>query len=528
VTGPAPVILVAATPTPNGDLHLGHLAGPYLAADIYARRLRAAGREVRYVSCTDDSQTYVVSTAARLGVTPARLTAESTAAIENSLRIMGISMAPLPPVDDRYRRAVLDFVTALHRAGRFRLRTVRLPYDEAAGRYLYDGLVGGSCPTCLAGSSGGVCEDCGHPNNYDELLDARPTGGLGPATVREARILVLPMEEYRQRLVDYFDDHPDWRPHPAQLIRELLAGPLPDIPITVPGDWGIEAPFPETPGQRLYPWIEAMPASMYATWWAGAESEQTGPVDAAWRAEAGAELVYFHGFDNTYHWGLMDLVLLMAHGDRYVLPTANVCNEFYELAGAKFSTSRGHLMRADELLAEVPRDLVRFYLTLTAPEHQRSDFTVDRLREVCRQRLVEPWHVLADALELATLTGALPTDGPLPVTADGRRRAAAITERFAGCYRLPGFSIARAAETIAGQLARLAAAVEADGLTGDLLAQLRALLAGAAPILIDAAEAAQAAGWELSTAPAAELVPVPLPRLGRPASEPVHLTEVLP
>ncbi len=118
----------------------------------------------------------------------------------------------------------------------------------------------------------------------------------------------------------------------------------------------------------IYPWVEAMPASMYSTWHAAGGPD--GPIaepDGYWRAERHAEVVYFHGFDNTYHWGLMDLTLLMAHGDRYVLPAANVCNEFYELEGSKFSTSRNHLMRGGELLAELPRDLVRFYLAMTAP-----------------------------------------------------------------------------------------------------------------------------------------------------------------
>ena len=108
-------IVVAATPTPNGDLHLGHMAGPYLAGDVYSRYLRGTGREVTYTTCTDDSQTYVVTTAHRLGTTPQQLCADSTEAIKRSLDAMGIAMAPLPPVDDKYRQSVLDFVTALYR-----------------------------------------------------------------------------------------------------------------------------------------------------------------------------------------------------------------------------------------------------------------------------------------------------------------------------------------------------------------------------------------------------------------------------
>jgi methionyl-tRNA synthetase len=510
-----PVIVIAATPTPNGDLHVGHLAGPYLAGDIYARYLRAAGRSVIYTTCTDNSQTYVVSTAVRQGITPAQLCERSTAAIQKSLDAMGISMSQLPPIDERYQAAVLQFATDLHATGRLRLRTVRLPYLKATDSYLYDGLVSGFCPTCLAPSCGGGCEDCGHPNNFDELLE--PSSSTDPSaevSYHEHQILVLAMEDFRDRLTEYFQaQEGNWRPHSMQLIRELLARPLPEIPITIPGSWGIVAPFDETAGQVLYPWMEAMPASMYSTWWAAGQPDA--PVDELWRAEQDAELVYFHGFDNTYHWGLMDLVLLMAHGERYVLPASNICNEFYDLDGSKFSTSRNHLIRAGELLTEVPRDLVRFFLALTAPETQRTNFTRSALAEVATQRLVEPWNAIADAVSLLSMGSAAT---PLPTTAEGRQRSAAMVERLRNCYELPGYSVARAAETIAGQLSRLRAALDSGIAPGDLLLQVRTMLAGAAPILIDLAARAADSGIELSFEQPSSIAPFELPRLAYPTS----------
>lgn len=513
-----PAIVIAATPTPNGDLHVGHLAGPYLAGDIYARYLRALGRPVIYTTCTDDSQTYVVATASRQSVTPRALCQRSTTAIENSLSAMGISMAGLPPIDDRYRETVLSFVTRLYDTGRLRLKTVRLPYAERSRTYLFDGLMSGTCPVCLAGSCGGTCESCGHPNSFDELLEPHSTlDPTDPVSYREQTIMVLPMEDYRQRLTEYFESRAGrWRPHSMQLIRQLLAGPLPDIPITMPGrGWGIESPFAETQGQILYPWIEAMPASIYSTWWAAGRQGEPQPVevDELWRAEHGAEVVYFHGFDNTYHWGLMDLTMLMAHGERYVLPESNVCNEFYDLEGSKFSTSRNHLIRGAELLAEVPRDEVRFFLALTAPEYQRTNFTRQALDEVTQQRLVEPWNALAEAVSLL-IAGR--SGGTLVTTPAGRSRAALVLARLRAAYELDSYSVARAAETFADQLARLRTLAE-DGSPepGDLLLEVRTLLAGAAPILIDLAEQARAAGVELdlTAEPAAEVAAFELPRL---------------
>ncbi|MEF9904741.1 class I tRNA ligase family protein [Streptomyces sp. P9-A2] len=514
-------VVVAATPTPNGDLHIGHMAGPYLAGDVYSRYLSADGRDVIYTTCTDDSQTYVTTTARRLGVEPEQLCATSTARIGRTLASMGLSMEGLPPVDDRYRATVLEFFTRLHETGRLRERTVRLPYVQRTGRYLYDGLMTGHCPVCLAGSSGGVCEGCGHPNNADELLG--PSSVLdpdSPVTTREATLLVLPMEEYRDRLTSYFAERLGrWRPHAAQLVRELLARPLPEIPVTVPGDRGIAAPFPETPGQILYPWVEAMPAVMYSTWWSAVRRGETpGSVDELWRADSGTRLVYFHGFDNVYHWGLMDLVLLMAHGDRYALPEANISNEFYDLEGEKFSTSRNHLIWSADLLAEVPRDLVRFYLALTAPEFQRTNFSTAALTEVTARRLTEPWNRLARTLDALAPAGPAV---PLPTTAVGRERAAGIIERFRLTYELEAFSLGRTAENVTAVVARLAATArdvsEGDDAlaVGDLLLQVRALLASAAPLLVDAAAEADAAGVELAldVVQPEKITPFALPRL---------------
>lgn len=507
-----PAILIAATPTPNGDLHIGHLAGPYLAGDVHARYLRAGGRPVLYATCTDDSQSYVASTAHRRGMTREALVAASTAAIEASLEDMAISMPGLPPIDGGYRAAVLDFVGALYEAGRFRVRTVRLPFALGAQRYLYDGLVSGTCPVCASESSGGACEQCGHPNNFDDLLDPRSAIDPGdPVVYREATILVIALEDYRERLTAYFAERASTlRPHATELVGELLARPLPEVPVTIPGDWGIPAPFAETPGQVLYPWIEAMPASMYATWWAarrdGAPDE---PYDARWRADAGAELIYFYGFDNVYHWGLLDLVLLMAHGDRYVLPAANVCNEFYELEGEKFSSSRNHLLRAREVLGAVPRDLVRFYLALTAPERERTSFELDALRRVTEERLVAPWNRLVR--EVAAV-GAAAT--PLATTAAARSRCDALFSRIRACYELAEYSISAAAEAIVDELERLVAGA-AQARDGDLLLEARTLLACAAPLLVDVAAAARDAGADLGlkTAAPTEMPAFTLPPL---------------
>ncbi|WP_238014771.1 class I tRNA ligase family protein [Dactylosporangium sp. AC04546] len=519
-------IVVDTPPTSNGDLHVGHLAGPFIAADVYARYLRGLGRRVVFSSGTDDSQTYVLASAQRKGIDPAELAGRSWHEIRATLAGMAISLDGFAPYDGRYRAAVLDFLAPLYRGGVFEPRDVRLPYSERTGTFLVEGLVAGDCPVCLTFSRGGLCETCGHPNNFDELLNARSTVDPDdPVTTREARILVLPMERYRDRLTAYYAERTGrMRPHTVQLVRELLDRPLPDFPVTYPVAWGIPAPFAETPGQTVNAWVEGIPAVMYCTQFA---AEQAGlprrADDELWRAEHDPHIVYFIGFDNVYFWGMTHLALLMAHGERYALPDTYVSNEFYELENDKFSTSLGHVLHSRDLLREVPRDLIRFYLALTCPEHQRTNFSREALDKVAGERLVGPWDRLAGLLDkLAADAGA--GTAALPVSAAAADRAEAVAARFRLCYELATYSLTRAADLVVAQVARLlrragelagAGRAATPQELGDLYHEVAVLLAGAAPILADAA-----AGRRLSLAEGAwterRTQPFPLPRLGPP------------
>ncbi len=506
-----PVLIVGGPPTSNGDLHIGHVAGPYVGADVHVRYLRAAGRQAVFASCTDDYQTYVVTTAARLGVTPPELVAESTALIESTFKAMGIDLDGFSPTDDGYRSNVLDYVGRLHAKGKFVLRTVRLPYSERTGRFLVEGMIGGDCPTCLADSRGGFCEACGHPIDFDGLIE--PYSLLDrhdPITYREAEILVFPLEEYRDQLSAYYEARAaTWRPHLVTLVRELLARPLPDYPVTYPVEWGLPAPFPETPGQTINAWMEGMPASMYCLTYAQRRSGLAAPTaDHAMLAENDGRFVVFMGFDPLFVWALVHVAELMAHEGRYVLPENFLCNEFYELENQKFSTSMGHVVWARDLVSEVPRDVVRFYLCRTAPEHAKTNFSRAALDEVVGSRLTEPWNELSAIL--ASLTARADSPGMLwPVSPQARAWAAAMAARFSQCFELSSFSLNRAADLVTQNLERLllhAQRAANDDLAnevlcvriGDLFLQLRALITCAAPILIDlAARTAEAGDFEL-------------------------------
>ncbi|MEV8440572.1 class I tRNA ligase family protein [Actinosynnema sp. NPDC051121] len=504
------VVVVSPAPTANGDLHLGHLAGPFLAADVHTRYVRAVGREAVFGTGAQDTPTYVVTTAHRLGVGPRELAERSAAEIRASLAAVGIAVDGFTGFDSRFTKWVEGFMEQLHATGRLRLRTVKLPYLSRTGEFLVDGYVRGGCPLCLADGCAGLCESCGHPVAPGDLVN--PRAALRPdepVELREADILVLPLEEFRPRLREHFARHADsLRPHMAQLVEELLSRPLPDFPITHPVSWGIPAPFAETPGQVINPNAETQAWSMHcAALSAEARGVSSGAEDELWSAGGDQEVVYFLGFDNTFPFAIAGLAMLMAHGDRYVVPHRFVTNEFYELENEKFSTSRGHVVQGRELAERVPRDLIRFHLATTSPEHQRTNFTLEGLETITRTRLVEPWNAVADRAERWVGTG------PLSVSERSRSVAGRVVARFAATYELRHFSLSRAAELVAEQLGRLSRWEVAEADAGDFWHELEVFLRCAAPILVDLAAEALPDTVIPGESVVTEVTPRVLPRL---------------
>lgn len=504
-----PTLIISPAPTANGDLHLGHVAGPFLAADVHARYLRATGRDALLATGFQDTSTYVVTTAARLGISPEDLVARSAKQIEETLAAVGVAVDGFTGDEERFTKWVQRFMARLHAEGKFELRTVRFPYSPATGRYLADGFARGGCPLCLADGCAGLCESCGNPVAAGDLIDPKSTiDPDDPVELREVEVLVLPMERYREDIRRHFAEHGRaMRPHMAQAIEEMLARPLRDYPVTYPISWGIPAPFPEVPGQTINPNAEPAAWSIYCATLSAENRGMAQVDDELWLAGAGTRVIYFCGFDNTYPFAIGAMAMLLAAGGRYLLPQEFVTNEFYELDSAKFSTSRGHLVWGRDLVAEVPRDVARFHLAATSPEYQRTDFSRAALARVTSERLVEPWNRVADRVN--AFTGR----GPLPVSARSRAAAARIVERFAASYELNHFSLTRTAETLTEQLSRLARWTVQPGDEGDFCHEAEVVLRCAAPILIDlAAEVLPDTAIPAGPGPAT-VTPVRLPRL---------------
>jgi methionyl-tRNA synthetase len=502
-------VVIAPGPTANGDLHLGHLAGPFLAADVCTRYARAAGRDVLFGTGIHSTQNYIVTTARRLGLPPGDLRDRSAGQVEETLGALGIHADGFVRFDDRYVKTVVNFFDRLHSMGKLRLRAVKFPYSPRTGEYLTDAYVRGGCPVCLVDGCAGLCENCGHWLASGELIDPRSTlHPDDPVELREEQILVLPVEDHRDELVDYFARHATtMRPRLARMIEEMLSRPLPDYPVTLPISWGIAAPFPEVAGQVIYSDAETIAWSMHGT---ALSAENRGAVlasdDELWFSDAGTKVVYFFGSDAGYAFAVVGTAMLLALGG-YTLPEQFVTNEFYELDNDKFSTSRGHLVSGRELAAEVPRDLIRFYLAATSPEFQRTNFTREAMARVTESRLVGPWN------RVAAKVGEWAGHGPLPVSGRSRVAAQRIVERFAGAYDTRRFSLTEAAFTLTEQLARLDRWEPGPGEAGDFCHEVDVFLRCAAPILIDLAEKALPDTGIPARPGATEVTPRHLPRL---------------
>lgn len=467
------LLIIGPPPTPNGGLHIGHIAGPYMSADVLRRWRQLCGSPVSFVTGTDDSQSYVVASAAKAGMTPAALAARSTTAIKRALDDSLIDVDGFAPFDAGYEETVRSFLDPLHAAGLFKLVRRALPYDAEKGVFLVEGLIEGECPHCMAESRGALCEACGMPLRCEDLGDPRSVADPDARiSFREAEILVFPLESVRGALERYYtpERFMAMRPAAIRIVRDALQGTLPEFPITYPLGWGIDAGYPETPGQVFNAWAEGMPASMYCTAAAADDDATPEKALASWRRRD-VDLVYFLGLDNVYFWGVAHLGLLLAHGGRYMTPRAILSNHFYELEERKISTSQGHLVLVEDLLRDYSAAAVRFFLCWSAPETTERSFSTAAMETVVTDRLIEPWNALWDAT--AHVTPELDTPD-----------ATVMTAEMAAQLSLDGFSTAAAARSLAKHLARLNKAVRSGRRSPEeIAASFRCLARLADPIL---------------------------------------------
>lgn len=446
------VLVTAAPPTPNGEIHLGHLSGPYLAADIHTRYLRLRGVEAHYLSGTDDNQSYVPVKAAKMGLPPGEAADRLAALIEEAMRAARIDMDLFirPNASPYHASMVQQFLRKLHEDGKLIAKETLSPYCDACERYLFEAHIRGRCPHCGQPTGGNSCEDCGRPNDCADLVDPVCTGcGAAPGT-REVTRLHFPLHRYADALRNYHHSVA-MNPNLRSLCEQVIAAGLPDIAVTHPASWGIPVPIEGFEDQRIYAWFEMAPRYLAYAQQLSEALGSPGGWERSWKA-ADAQVVQCFGFDNGFFYAVFVPALLQAYDPEIRLTSAFVMNEFYRLDGLKFSTSRNHAIWGRETLARVPADVVRFYLAYTCPEAESTNFTLSDFEATVERELCGAWQGW-----LGDLGGRVARDfgGEVPATGDWTeehrrfcQRLQQLTDEASIAYEAPTFSPQKAARTL--------------------------------------------------------------------------------
>lgn len=442
---PRRTLVTAAPPTPNGDLHVGHLSGPYLGGDIHARYLRLRGVDARFIFGTDDNQSYTKTNGVRLGLGPQEAADRLAGDIAATLAAAGIDLAELvrPNASPHHVPMVQEFFRRLYEDGHLEARETLSPYCETCRRYLYEAYIRGRCPHCGSPSGGNMCEDCGRPNDCIDLLDATCTQCGQPPSRRSFTRLFFPLSRWERELKD-FHLAVDMNPGLRSLCEQVIAAGLPDISVTHVTDWGIPVPVSGFEDQRIFVWCEMAPRYF-------AYAQHLGDWESYWRAED-AEIVQCFGFDNGFYYAVFLPAMFMAYDRSLRLPAAFVMNDFYRLDGLKFSTSRRHAIWGRELLADVPADVMRFYLAYTGPEVEGTNFTLAEFETTCDRELAgcwQPWLAGLEEKVRRDFGGKVPATGDW--TAEHRRfydRLQALAAAAAQAYEARTFSPQRAARVL--------------------------------------------------------------------------------
>ena len=369
--------ITAALPYANGPIHIGHLAGVYVPADIYARYLRMKGEDVFFVCGSDEHGVAISIQAKREGKSPKELIDHYHNIIKSSFYDFGISFDHYGRTSDPiHHKTASNFFKKLHDNDDFVEETTEQLYDEEAGQFLADRFVVGTCPHCGHEEAyGDQCESCGRSLNATDLINPTSTlSGSVPVT-KATKHWFLPLNQYQTFLEDWIlKGHADnWKPNVYGQVKSWLDDGLKARAVTRDLDWGIPVPVPGGENKVLYVWFDAPIGYISATKeWAEKNNTDWKPY---WK-DKNTKLIHFIGKDNIVFHCIIFPAMLHAEGS-FVLPTNVPANEFLNLEGQKLSTSKNWAVWLHEFLEDFPgrQDVLRYVLTANAPENKDNDFT---------------------------------------------------------------------------------------------------------------------------------------------------------
>jgi methionyl-tRNA synthetase len=414
---PQKILVAVAWPYASGPRHLGHVAGPGVPSDVFARYHRLKGNDVLMVSGTDEHGTPVMVSADRAGVTPRELADRNNALILDDYVRLGMTYDCFTRTTTRNHYAVVqDMFRALYEKGFLIEQTALGAISPATGRTLPDRYIEGTCPICgYPEARGDQCDNCGNQLDPVDLIDPRSVVDGSTPEFRETTHLFLDLPAFRERLVEWIEAQTHWRPNVRNFALNLAREVKPRA-MTRDIDWGVPVPvegYPEDT-KRIYVWFDAVIGYLSAA----VEWAHNAGRPEAWREwwqSPDARSFYFMGKDNIVFHAVIWPSMLMGYGDDLQLPYNVVSSEYLTMSGSKASTSRGHAIWVKDFLERYEADSLRYYLTAAGPETQDSDFTWEEFVRRTNDELLANWGNLVNRtlVNAQRNFGAVPEPGPL-------------------------------------------------------------------------------------------------------------------
>jgi methionyl-tRNA synthetase len=371
------IFIGVAWPYANGPLHLGHLAGCYLAADIFARFHRMNGDEVLMVSGSDSHGTPIMRKAEDDGVTPRDVVEKYHASFVDSFQRMGITFDLFTnTMTDNHREVVTEFLLKLNEKGLLYGDTMKVTYSPDFQRFLPDRYVQGTCPHCdYLDARGDQCDNCGRILDPIDLIDPKYRQGdeRYPVEIKDTDHLFYKLSSFQDELLEWVSNQDHWRPNVKNFTRGYLSEGLKDRAISRDIDWGVPLPIPGYEEKRIYVWFEAVCGYLSAS----KEWAQNAGTPEAWRLfweDPSSKSYYFIGKDNIPFHTIIWPAMLLGYGGLN-LPYDVPSNEFLTLEGKQLSTSRNWAVWVPDYLDRLPPDPLRYHLAATMPETGDSDFS---------------------------------------------------------------------------------------------------------------------------------------------------------
>ena len=372
MTSPSRYLITAALPYANGPLHIGHLAGCYLPADIYTRYLRARKADVKFVGGSDEHGVPITIRAMRENITPQEVVDHFHGMIKSSFEQMGVSFDIYSRTSNEvHHKTASDFFLNLYEKGLFEEKETEQYFDEEKQTFLADRYITGTCPVCgNPNAYGDQCEKCGSSLSPEQLINPKSTLSDAIPIKKTTKHWYFPLQDYEPFLEEWLiEGHKEWKANVYGQCKSWLDKGLQPRAMTRDSNWGIKVPIKDAEGKVLYVWFDAPIGYISAT-------KELTPNWADYWCKEDTKLVHFIGKDNIVFHCIIFPSMLKAHGD-FVLPDNVPANEFLNIEGDKVSTSRNWAVWVDEYLKDFPdqQDVLRYVLCANAPETKDNDFT---------------------------------------------------------------------------------------------------------------------------------------------------------